>query len=122
MAKNETVRIRPIALVADEDAFVALQEMRAYRPVNPAYTRETLTACHDAMRTAREAEVKAEQALAAARDNVVAAEWEFHNGMLGVKAQVVAQFGADSNEVQSLGIKKRSEYKSPKPHKQKTSA
>jgi hypothetical protein len=31
--------------------------------------------------------------------------------MLGAKDQVVAQFGRDSNEVQSLGLKKASEYR-----------
>jgi hypothetical protein len=33
--------------------------------------------------------------------------------MLGVKDQVVAQFGRDSNEVQALGLKKASERKKP---------
>ena len=40
--------------------------------------------------------------------------------MLGAKDQVVAQYGRDSNEVQSVGLKKASEYrprarKQPKP-------
>jgi hypothetical protein len=33
--------------------------------------------------------------------------------MLGVKAQVIAQYGHDSDEVQSLGLKKKSEHKRP---------
>jgi len=33
--------------------------------------------------------------------------------MLGVKAQVIATFGDDSNEVQSLGLVKKSERKRP---------
>ena len=45
----------------------------------------------------------------AAYDSAVAAEWAFHNAMLGVKEQVRAQFGADSNEVQALGLVKKSE-------------
>jgi hypothetical protein len=32
--------------------------------------------------------------------------------MLGAKNQVKAQFGDSSNEIQSLGLKKKSEYKS----------
>jgi hypothetical protein len=43
----------------------------------------------------------------------VAAEWEFHNLMLGAKDQVIAQFGRDSNEVQAIGLKKSSERKAP---------
>jgi hypothetical protein len=42
-----------------------------------------------------------------------AAEWEFHNAILGAKTQVTAQFGDDSDELAALGLKKKSEYKSP---------
>lgn len=38
-------------------------------------------------------------------------EWEFHDFMQNVDAQVGAQYGKDSNEYQSLGLKKKSEYK-----------
>jgi hypothetical protein len=33
--------------------------------------------------------------------------------MLGAKVQVNAQFGDSSNEVASLGVKKKSEYRNP---------
>jgi len=39
------------------------------------------------------------------------AEWSFHNIILASKDQVKAQFGKDSNELHSMGIKKSSEYK-----------
>ena len=42
-----------------------------------------------------------------------AAEWEFHDTMLAVKEQVIAQFGKNSDQVQALGLKKKAEYKSP---------
>jgi hypothetical protein len=35
-----------------------------------------------------------------------AAEWEFQNSMLGAKARITAQYSANSNQVQSLGIRK----------------
>jgi hypothetical protein len=44
----------------------------------------------------------------------VAPEWEFHNIIPGVKEQVIAQFGKNSNQVQALGFKKKSEYKAPR--------
>ena len=37
--------------------------------------------------------------------------------MLGVKEQVIAQYGKNSDQVQALGLKKKSEYKAPKPKK-----
>jgi len=33
--------------------------------------------------------------------------------MLAVKEQVIAQFGKNSNQLQALGLKKKSEYKAP---------
>ncbi len=68
------------------------------------------------------AEAQAAAALAAARDNAVAAEWEFHNLMLGAKDRVIAQFGRDSNEVQAIGLKKASERKAPTRAKKQTGA
>jgi hypothetical protein len=66
-----------------------------------------------AMEEARQAEVRALQALAAARDAAAAAEWAFHEGILGARAQVLAQYGPDSNAIQLLGLKKKSERKRP---------
>jgi hypothetical protein len=43
--------------------------------------------------------------------------WDFHYAVLEAKSQVKAQFGADSNELQAVGLKKKSEYKSPKARK-----
>lgn len=41
----------------------------------------------------------------------MAAEWQFHNLILGMRDQVTAQFGRNSNEVQFVGRKKTSEYR-----------
>jgi hypothetical protein len=98
---------------ADESGFAALQAMTGYAPANQAYTLAAITAAHGALQSAWTAESQAEAALAAARDDAVAKEWEFHNLMLGAKDQVTAQFGRDSNEVQALGLKKASERKAP---------
>jgi hypothetical protein len=64
-------------------------------------------------------EAQTAAAAAAARDNAAGKEWNFHNLMLGVKDQVTAQFGRSSNQVQSLGRKKESEYK-PRTRKTKS--
>ena len=48
-----------------------------------------------------------------ATDATVAAQWAFHDIILDVKNQAKAQFGADSDEVAALGLKKKSERKSP---------
>lgn len=120
MAKNESRRIKPSDLTEDEDIYSAVKGIANYAPANPAYTLDALAATHAELQAVWDKEMQAEGALAAARDNSVAKEWEFHNKMLGVKDQVKAQFGKDSNEVQALGLKKASEYKGRKPNTQKT--
>ncbi|HEX8336151.1 MAG TPA: hypothetical protein VF621_05435, partial [Pyrinomonadaceae bacterium] len=111
---NETRRIKPEVINADEESFAALQAMAGYAPANQAYTLAAITAAHGALQSAWTAESQAEAALATARDNAVTREREFHNLMLGAKDQVTAQFGRDSNEVQALGLKKASERKAPR--------
>jgi hypothetical protein len=113
MAKNETTRLRPLYLQEDKDAFVALRALSDYRPANPAYEVAAIEATQTAMISAQEAETRADAALAAARDTAVAKEWEYHNLMLGAKVQVKAQYGENSNQVQGMGLKKKSEYKAP---------
>ena len=90
MAKNQTKRLRPIQLQADHDALVAAQSFDDYQPANPAYSVEEIDARLAAMQAAQEAEVNAANALAAARDAAVAAEWALHNAILGLKEQVIA--------------------------------
>ena len=114
MAKNQTVRRSPALMREDTQAYTALLALEDYQPANPAFSKEALTQLYQVMQDADETEVNAPNAMANARDTVVAAEWDFHNAMLGVKAQVMAQYGHDSDEVQSLGLKKKkSEHRRP---------
>ncbi|HEX3559379.1 MAG TPA: hypothetical protein VHU19_09245 [Pyrinomonadaceae bacterium] len=118
MAKNETKRLNPSVLEADKTAFAALQSITNYTPANPAYTTAAVAAAHDELLAAQTTEAQTAAAAAAARDNAVSKEWNFHNLMLIVKDHATAQFGRNSNEVQSLGRKKASEYK-PRARKSK---
>lgn len=113
MAKNETKRLAPDILQADKDSLTALQAIANYTPSNSAFAVATVQTGLTAMGAAQSAETLAQQAADTARDNATAKEWAFHNSILGAKEQVIAQFGKDSNEVQSLGLKKKSEYKTP---------
>jgi hypothetical protein len=115
MAKNENKRISPAQLQADMDAYTALQTIGDYAPANSAYAKTAVETKLTVMKGTQDTELAAQIALATARDNAAAAEWEFHNALLGVKDQVIAQYGKSSDELQSLGLKKKSEYKAPKP-------
>ena len=113
MAKNQNVRLKPVQLQADLDALIALNGFAVYTPANTAYAKTEVAARQTAMKAAQDAEIAAQNALGTARDAAAAAEWEFHNAMLGVKEQVIAQFGKSSDQVQALGLKKKTEYKTP---------
>ena len=115
MAKNQNVCLTVAKMQADLDAYTALLEITPYSPTNENYILEAVKDSMDGMKAAQAAEVNAQNALGTARDAAAAARtaWEFHNAMLAVKEQVIAQYGKNSDQVQSLGLKKKSEYKTP---------
>lgn len=113
MADKETKRLTPRRLANNDTSFAALKIISDYKPANDAYTMDKGTTIAAAMKNARDTEDQAAAALKTARDNAVAAEWAMHNYILGAKDQIVAQFGKSSNEYQSLGMKKKTEYKKP---------
>ena len=113
MAKNETDRIDGKLLQEDKDSLAGLETVTNYAPVKTEYATAAIQALLNAMTAAQTAETQAATALKTARDKATAAEWTFHNSILGAKRQVSAQFGDDSNEIQALGLKKKSERKPP---------
>ena len=110
---DETRRLSPSVLQADKDALAALKNIPTYTPANAGYTVAKVQTAQDNMGAQQDDETQKQAAADAARDNATAAEWAFHKAILGVKEQVRAQFGADSNEVQALGLVKKSEKAKP---------
>ena len=113
MAKNETRRLQPSVVQQDKDTCAALQNLSDYAPANTAFTTAKCTAALSNMTAAQQAYAQALAAFESAKNDVIASEWAFHNVILGAKSQVVAQYGPDSNEVEEIGLKRKSEYKSP---------
>ncbi len=111
MANNQNKRLPAATLQADLEAFAALQAIEDYSPINTSYSLPAVSEAKTQMQSNQTTETQALAAANSARDNATAKEWEFHNLMLGVKDQIKAQFGADSNELQAIGLKKKSEYK-----------
>lgn len=110
---NPSRRLSADILKANRNAFIALKTLPDYAPLNKNYSTEQLVSLVATMEEAQQSEIRAQHALAAARDAAAAAELAVHNAILGVKAQVIAQYGADSDQVQALGLKKKSERKRP---------
>jgi len=114
MAKDQTRRLNPTDVQADKDVLAALAALApAYTPANAAYSLANLTTAQSAMTTAQTTEVQKKGDYEAARDAANAKEWTLHNAVLEAKKQVAAQYGSDSDQVQSIGLKKKSEYKKP---------
>jgi hypothetical protein len=113
MAINQNRRLRPEELDDDRQAVVAAQSLPEYQPLNPAYSADMLVKLKNKRDEAQQTETRAQQALATARDIACAAEWALHNAVIGARKQVMAQYGDDSNEIQAMGLKKRSDRKRP---------
>ena len=111
MGNRKNKRIRPATLQEDLDAFAALQAIAGYAPNNADYALAKITTAKTSMQGNQTAEIQASAAANAKRDDTVSDEWKFHDLMLGAKDQIKSQFGANSNEYASLGLKKKSEYK-----------
>lgn len=112
--KSEARRRSSSEMKKDQEAFEAVQNIDGYKPVKEEASVEALEALYQDLLAKRKTETQKKGELKAARDNTVAAEYAFHKAVLKMKDQVKAQFGDDSNELQSLGLKKKSEYKNPK--------
>ena len=111
MAKNETRRLTPSVIQADLEALAALEKIEGYSPYKKELTVENLKRMRDEMFTEQNAETQSWTSYQSHRDNACAREWELHNGILDSKTTVAAIFGKSSNEVQSMGLKKKTEYK-----------
>lgn len=111
MAQDQNRRLDPDKIQEDIAALEAIQGMTGYAPANSAYALTALTTAKTGMQTAQATETQKKGESDAARDAANTAEWAFHNAMLEAKNQVKAQFGVSSDQVQALGLKKKSEYK-----------
>jgi hypothetical protein len=119
MAKNENKRITQKILSADIEAYQALLDVTGYKPSNDKYALDKVTASFAGMNVSQTEEVQSAATHEQKKDTAITDEWAFHNNMLGVKIQVAAQFGDDSPQLQALGLKRKSDYKTPNKKKVK---
>lgn len=106
-------RVSPEVQRADKDALAALQAITDYDPRNPNYSTASAQAALASMNARQIAEIQAEAALANARDAARDAEAAFHTIILGAKDEVRAQYGSNSDQIQAIGLKKKSDRKRP---------
>src|SRR5437867_68148 len=114
MAKNENRRLPAKTLKQDKDDFANLDKIEGFAPNNKDHQVASIQKVLDQVDVSQQSAAQAKAGKGSARNEAVAAEWEFHNLMIAARGQVKTQFGADSNELASVGMKKASDYRSPR--------
>jgi hypothetical protein len=117
MAKRTTTKVTQRVLQQDQQIAKAVLGLKDYNPANKEFTSQKLQEALKQVEEATAAEQQATEALAAAKERSAKLETAFHELVLGVKRQVLAQYGDDSDEITSLGMKKKSERKYGRPRK-----
>lgn len=120
MADKKTRQLTPEELQEDIDSFAGLEGIPNYDPANSVYNLLIGTALREAMQGSETKEVQDYGTWQATRDKKVADQWAFRDYVRNARIQVKAQFGENSDEVQKVGLKKKSEYKSPTKKKKQT--
>ena len=115
-------RITAKELQEDIDAFYALKLLTDYKPHDPNATVEAIAPVVEQIRAKQEALIAHKVAYDAIRDDIANFSLDLRGRMGVAKNQVRAQYGDDSNEIASLGLKKKSEHKIRRPKPAKTEA
>ena len=105
-------RLSSPVVAQDKASLAALQNIDDYKPSDATYKVADIETADKAVDADRKKETQLTADAKNARDRAVCSEWKLHNLILGAKKQVVAQYGEDSDEIQSVGLKKKSAYKS----------
>lgn len=113
MAKDKTKRLSPKIIAEDSASLEALETITDYAPANSNLTLAKLKTLRTEMDGRRATATQALATADAARDDAIAKEWEYHEAIIGMRDQVVAQYGRSSNQSQSVGRKKDTERKAP---------
>ena len=111
--QNTSRRLAAQSLSQDVDSLNGFNTIQSYSTQRQEATPLALQQTYQAMLASQQAETEKLALYRAAADAARLAEWEFHNAVLAMKEVVRGQFGADSNEAQSVGLKKKSDRKRP---------
>lgn len=111
MQTRTTRKIKPTDLAADEAVIIAVKNLASYKPVAGMPTVEELLALNANVEAKEEAMMHAETVAMAARDATLGAQWQRREAVMRVKAQVIAQYGRDSDEVKAIGLKRQIDRK-----------
>ena len=107
----EIQRMRPSELKELKNLLAALQALPGYAPHDKSATAASLEATLAAWDATNVVEVQKENETAAARAATASVEKRLRAIRTTAHTQVESQYGKDSDELASVGLKKVSEYK-----------
>ena len=117
MADRRTRRLSPKILQEDIAALDALDAIADYAPSNKEYSQANAKTLITETKASEAKAVQDDAQAKASRDGMVSKQWARHDFVVNMRKQVAAQYGSDSDELAAVGLKKQSEYRSPKPKK-----
>ena len=120
MAKQK--RLSPNQLSDIKADFAGLKSIAAYKPVNNDFEVSAIQVVEDSLEDLIMQEAQAIAHLADLRDQIAVKGTEFIQKMKGAAQQIIAQFGDDSAEIQTLGRKRSSERALGRPSRAKKPA
>ncbi|MBH8577792.1 hypothetical protein I8752_33485 [Nostocaceae cyanobacterium CENA369] len=111
--QDTTRRLSPQTINQDVTSLHGLQTINTYNTTRVDASEANLQLTYQAMLTQQQTENEKLALYRAAADAARLAEWEFHNAVLAMKEVVRGQYGSDSDQAQSVGLKKKSDRKRP---------
>jgi DNA-binding NarL/FixJ family response regulator len=111
--QDTTRRLSPQTINQDVTSLHGLQTINTYNTTRADASEANLQLTYQAMLTQQQTENEKLALYRAAADAARLAEWEFHNAVLAMKEVVRGQYGSDSDQAQSVGLKKKSDRKRP---------
>lgn len=102
-------RLSPNQLAEIKSNFAGLKQITDYAPVKDEYKVSEIEPIETALDNLLTQEAQLIAQLADVRDQIAEKGGEFSQKMTGAAQQVIAQFGDDSAEIQSLGRKRKSD-------------
>ena len=111
MSNTPSRRVPPKILLDDIKTFHALATIKGYAPHDPDITIEAITATYNELLADQVAFVQGQVAVDRLRDKLIATEQRIHSQVGSSKDAVRGQFGDDSEEISTVGLKRASERK-----------
>jgi hypothetical protein len=113
VSPNTNRRLRDQVIGQDIDSLNGLKTVVDYTTIRSEATLDNLKQTYQTMLAQQQHETEKLALYRAASDAARLAEWEFHNAVLAMKEVVRGHYGSDSDQAQSVGLKKKSDRKRP---------